>query len=84
MVNNLVYIAPDDNCSDFDVRLVGGNNTYMGRVEACYSNDTHSSLWGPLCAEGFAVWNIGAAVTVCGQLGLPTESKKSNCEEYNC
>ena len=59
--------ASNDNCSDYDVRLVEGNG-YMGRVEACYSRDGSSSLWGPLCRQDSTTWGVGHAMTVCQQL----------------
>ena len=59
-------------CSDFDVRLVGSNNSYMGIVEACYSTDTNSSLWGPICASSSTSWTKIHATTVCTQLGFPS------------
>ena len=73
-------LVPDDSCNDYDVRLVGGDNNRSGIVEACYSNDTHSSLWGPICAaDGFIAiaWTESTATTICGQLGFSTNSKHS-------
>ena len=65
----------NDNCSDYDVRLVEGNG-YMGRVEACYSRDGNSSLWGPLCKRDSTTWGVGHAVTVCRQLNFSTAASK--------
>ena len=69
-------IAPSDGCNDYDVRLVGGNDSYSGIVEACYSTDTNTSLWGPLCAFGLFAWTPGTAVTICGQLNFSTTGTK--------
>ena len=64
----------DDSCSDYDVRLVGGDNEFMGLVEACYTNDNNTSMWGPICAE-FSSWTRIYAEIVCRQLGLSTTSE---------
>ena len=65
-------VVPVDSttCSDYDVRLVPTNISYKWIVEACYSTDNNSSLWGPLCTEAPFSWPLLNAVTVCKQLGF--------------
>ena len=50
-------------CSDGDVRLVGGDNEYEGRLEVC-----QEGLWGFVCDNG---WYYGYSGTVaCRQVGI--------------
>ena len=64
-------------CSDYDVRLVGGNSNYTGMVEACYSTDTNSFLWGPICVFGSWTWTLTHARIVCAQLGFSPSDNNS-------
>ena len=50
------------NCSDGDVRLIGGNNDNEGNVQICYNN-----AWGSVCDDN---WNVADSNVVCRQLGL--------------
>ena len=47
------------------MRLVGGNNSFEGRVEICLN-----SVWGTVCHDS---WSSVDAKVVCRQLGYGTE-----------
>ena len=49
-------------CSDGDLRLVGGAVPYEGRVEVCYQNS-----WGTICDNS---WSSADAKVVCRQLNF--------------
>ena len=62
-----IYVAlstPEANCSDGEVRLVGGKEEGMGRVEVCLNR-----AWGTVCGIGVGFGTEDAQV-VCRQLGL--------------
>uniref|UniRef100_A0A1X7UCA1 SRCR domain-containing protein n=1 Tax=Amphimedon queenslandica TaxID=400682 RepID=A0A1X7UCA1_AMPQE len=48
-------------CTDGDVRLVGGSTEYEGRVEVCINK-----AWGTICKSG---WNENDIHVACRQLG---------------
>ena len=48
-------------CSDGDVRLVGGSTEYEGRVEVCINR-----AWGTICRYS---WSTSDSNVVCRQLG---------------
>ena len=54
-------------CSDGDVRLVGGNNTLEGRVELCQNN-----AYRTVCDD---FWDELEAKVVCRQMGYLGEGK---------
>jgi len=55
------------NCSDGDVRLVGGSDEYEGRVEVCINQ-----AWGTVCNGRYSwtssYWGIADGQVVCRQL----------------
>ncbi len=56
------FIPPvGGNCTFGDMRLVGGDDKYEGRVEICVSGE-----WGSVCDEG---WSFTDARVACRQLG---------------
>ena len=50
------------NCTDGEIRLVGGVTKLEGRVEICYGG-----VWGTVCDNG---WGYADAMVVCRQLEL--------------
>ena len=54
------------NCSDGDVRLIGGLNKYEGTVEVCLNH-----VWGSVCrsTSSFNYWDVQEGHVVCEQLG---------------
>ena len=53
------------NCSDGEVRLVGGGNSTLGRVEVCLND-----AWGTVCNTRFGTRE---AQVICRQLNFPTD-----------
>ena len=50
------------NCTNGDVRLVGGVSQYQGRVEVCLNR-----AWGTVCA--YSTWGSMEAKIICNQIG---------------
>ena len=62
----LIFIdvyTPMANCTDGDVRLVGGSTEYEGRVEVCFNK-----AWGTICGRYYG-WSSSDIRVVCRQLG---------------
>ena len=61
----------DEPCTDYDVRLVGGQDMFQGQVEIC-----SKGMWGAVCADltfPDGSWTRTHAMITCRQLELPTD-----------
>ena len=56
-----VTTSGGSNCSDGEIRLVGGQSQNEGVVEICFSG-----VWGTICDDG---WDSSDARVACRQLG---------------
>ena len=67
------------NCSDGNVRLVGGSNEYEGRVEICINQ-----VWGTICSgSSYNRWRVADGRVVCKQLGHQEFGKSMCCVVYS-
>ena len=69
-----MYISAEHECTDTDVRLVGGVSSNIGRVEIC-----QNGIWGTVCHDG---WDYNDATVVCRQLGLPYDCKSKDSSQH--
>ena len=68
MVYTLASSAEYSNCSNGDVRLVGGSTDNEGNVQICYKN-----AWGSVCDDN---WGMSDSNVVCRQLGFQSYGTK--------
>ena len=62
-MKNSHFVAHND-CTEGDVRLVGGENDREGDVQIC-----HNGIWGYICGH---YWDYQEAIVVCQQLNFST------------
>ena len=62
MILIIASITEYVNCTDGDIRLVGGTSGNEGNVQICYNN-----AWGSVCDDS---WDTSDTNVVCRQLGL--------------
>ena len=67
--------VPEVSCRDGDVRLVGGANSTIGRIEVCVNR-----AWGTVCDTRFGT---NEALVICRQLGFSTEGECACIHLYN-
>ena len=59
----MFFFFVEDISSIVQFRLVGGQNSSMGRVEVLFAG-----VWGTICENS---WSVSDAKVLCRQLGLP-------------
>ena len=64
-VNDILFFFffTDESCTEGDIRLAHGANSFEGRVEVC-----RNSEWGTVCDN---YWSRNEGIVACRQLGLP-------------
>ena len=75
----ICYFSADEeeeyaNCTDGQIRLLGGSTPLEGRAELC-----HNNLWFGLCPTYQSINNYNA---ICKQLGYLGQSKISHLPDY--
>ena len=55
-------------CTDGEIRLVGGTNILEGRAEVCING-----TWGTVCDD---LWGVEEASVACNQLGFSSTGKQ--------
>ena len=59
-------------CDQDDIRLVGGERSFEGRVEVCHHQGKQQREWKTVCNQG---WGMKEARVVCRQLGFPEDTR---------
>ena len=67
------YIMYTD-CTDGDIRLVGGSSELEGRVEVCVDG-----VWGTVCSD---LWGTEESSVACRQLGFSQTGKPNHITCY--
>ena len=69
MPMDATYSAPSivSNCTQGDLRLVGGSGNYEGNLQVC-----HNNVWGWVCHDS---WDNSDAIVACRQMGFSTTSE---------
>ncbi len=57
------------------MRLAGGTSNLEGRVEICLNNE-----WGTVCDQ---MWDRTDAIVVCRQLGLGSNGKAIDADNFD-
>jgi deleted-in-malignant-brain-tumors protein 1 len=55
-------LVTQSNCTDGNIRLIGGSTEYEGRIEVCVNR-----AWGTIC--GYQQWSTNDAKVICRQIG---------------
>ena len=63
-----IIITTANNCTENDVRLIGGQRLSEGRVEICLEGQ-----WGTVCDNS---WGSNDAQVACRQLGYPSTGRQ--------
>ena len=66
--------TPRSDCVDGSVRLMGGSNSTIGRVEICINH-----AWGSVCNSKFGT---NEALVICRQLGFSTDGECTSIMGY--
>ena len=60
-LSDIIVFVEHTNCTNGEVRLVGGSGPHEGQVEVCVNE-----AWGTVCSSG---WNTADSNVVCRQIG---------------